>query len=636
MDICTDNERSPLYHACRNGHFECAEFLINKGVNLNRRNDSGDSPLSAAAHRGHSECVELLAQHGADMDLPDYEGHTPLFLACNESHLKCVVTLIEYGADVNMGDHSGRSPAFIATKHGFLDILCLLLRSGADINTVTHDGWSLAFVAAMGGHTDCLDYLMANGIDIEQYIQSSIQLEHLLSAEDFSRNFAATRIQNCFRSCSRKWRTRELVLDKKRAAACAVLERQVRIARTITRMQARFRGINARRMLREAHDYYEEFVRQEHDVLHAETERVAATHIQALFRGVYVRSVLRSAFMGYVAETGAEAAAVWEAEREALARAEFQALREAEEEAKRLETERLESERLAAEAAAAERVRLQEVLRAAAVAEREKQDRVRQGALAREESARGAAKVARAVLEEAEESYAQLARQEAEEELAGHFPLEQRQRQLLEEMTFLMALKEELDTRRAEVVAYEAERVRQVDQLAQVSKVSRTRAALVCKAEAAHESESFRLRLQLLAEEAVAAEAVQTDVVKFTNAAVGQEQKRLEAAERLVASSEQRVSLLEAGITAHRPGAVIPSPCKTVAGHTPVVHSSLHMRVYAAVRVQALYRGFRARRRAAQTAKESGKATEVNCGSPTNVISFTLINSTKQAGLGVQ
>jgi hypothetical protein len=387
-------------------------------------------------------------------------------------------------------------------------------------------------------------------------------------------------------------------------------------------------------MLREAHDYYTQFVVAEHEALEAETQRVAATHIQAVFRGVYVRAVLRKAFEGFVAE--AEAAAEAECLEEEQQRflqaqvAELEAVRlaevarlAAEAEAARKEHERAERERLAAEAAAAERARLQDVLRSAAETERQKQDQARQAALEREERNRNAARTERATLEEVEATYAQLMRQEAEEELEGRFPLEQRQRLLLAEMTDLMGLQEELDRRRSEAAAYEAGRARQEELLLQASKVKRTREALVRKAEAANESVSFRTRLQLLAEEAGVAEAMQADVVKFTNAAAAQEQKRLEIAQRLVAVSEQRVSMLEAGIEAHRPGAVplFISPCKTVAGHTPDAHTSDHIYLFAVRKLQAQYRGYRMRKRWRQLVKEAVKAN-VGPSNQLNVAGF--------------
>src|ERR1700757_4907895 len=68
-----------FYIASRNGHVQVAEFLKNKGADVNCRGFFGGTGLHWAAIRGHKTMVEFLITHGADIHLRDQKFNaTPL------------------------------------------------------------------------------------------------------------------------------------------------------------------------------------------------------------------------------------------------------------------------------------------------------------------------------------------------------------------------------------------------------------------------------------------------------------------------------------------------------------------------------------------------------------------------------
>ncbi|HKV93626.1 MAG TPA: ankyrin repeat domain-containing protein [Candidatus Angelobacter sp.] len=60
-----------FYIAARNGHVEVAQFLLEKGADINCRGFFGAPGLHWAAINGHKPMVEFLISHGADVQLRD-------------------------------------------------------------------------------------------------------------------------------------------------------------------------------------------------------------------------------------------------------------------------------------------------------------------------------------------------------------------------------------------------------------------------------------------------------------------------------------------------------------------------------------------------------------------------------------
>jgi len=55
--------------------------LLNKGANINERDDAGVTPLLYAVGLGRYDLVEFLVENGADPSLPDNSGLTPVEFA---------------------------------------------------------------------------------------------------------------------------------------------------------------------------------------------------------------------------------------------------------------------------------------------------------------------------------------------------------------------------------------------------------------------------------------------------------------------------------------------------------------------------------------------------------------------------
>jgi ankyrin repeat protein len=61
------------------------KLLLEKGAELESKNNDGQTPLSWAAGNGHEAVVKLLLEKGAELEIKDRnDGRTPLVWAARE------------------------------------------------------------------------------------------------------------------------------------------------------------------------------------------------------------------------------------------------------------------------------------------------------------------------------------------------------------------------------------------------------------------------------------------------------------------------------------------------------------------------------------------------------------------------
>ena len=126
---------SPLEESCREGHIECARFLLEAGADPNFAfSDPRKTPIVYAVMGGHLEIVKLLHKNGAifeyndryDPDIDDFDNRwNPLGIACYYDQFEIVKYLVENGADPTVGithDHD-YTPIDHAESRGYKDIL---------------------------------------------------------------------------------------------------------------------------------------------------------------------------------------------------------------------------------------------------------------------------------------------------------------------------------------------------------------------------------------------------------------------------------------------------------------------------------------------------------------------------------
>jgi len=110
---------SLLHTAIIFGQFGVARYLIEKGIDLNLKNDKGKTSLHCLANRRNDRedkvirTMKLMLERGASAISPDSEGNLPLHSALNLENWESAKVLSEYGG-FDYKNKNGETPQDIA------------------------------------------------------------------------------------------------------------------------------------------------------------------------------------------------------------------------------------------------------------------------------------------------------------------------------------------------------------------------------------------------------------------------------------------------------------------------------------------------------------------------------------------
>jgi len=93
--------------------------MVERGADVNARNDAGQTPLMmAATQRGSEKLIELLVFQGADFRARDKNGMTALMHAAGKGELQNAEQLLQLGIDPDIKDNSGKTVTDYAIAGG--------------------------------------------------------------------------------------------------------------------------------------------------------------------------------------------------------------------------------------------------------------------------------------------------------------------------------------------------------------------------------------------------------------------------------------------------------------------------------------------------------------------------------------
>jgi ankyrin repeat protein len=161
-------EESPSWDAIRFGKLEAMQLLLEHGADANSQNSSRWSIPHYASSEGNLEAVRLLLQHHADVNARDSMSQTPLHHASLNGHANVVQLLIEYGADVDAQDRIRCTSLFLASREGSLEVVRVLLRHGADVHVRGEGNQTPVQEASATGDHEIVQLLLEHGAEVEQ------------------------------------------------------------------------------------------------------------------------------------------------------------------------------------------------------------------------------------------------------------------------------------------------------------------------------------------------------------------------------------------------------------------------------------------------------------------------------------
>lgn len=192
-----------LIIACQTRQVSVANYLIDKGANVNAKTNIGGTPLFylgrdmdkyldlvqhlidkgaevnvklllnrnwtlffQTVKQGNLKAAKLLIDHGADINVKDTEG-TPLQMVIynldpNCRNIEMAKLLIESGAKLQEFSYGNTELHMVAMK-GCTDLVPLLVKHGANVNAVNIYGHTPLYYATIHGHRKAADALIAEG-----------------------------------------------------------------------------------------------------------------------------------------------------------------------------------------------------------------------------------------------------------------------------------------------------------------------------------------------------------------------------------------------------------------------------------------------------------------------------------------
>jgi ankyrin repeat protein len=166
INVRDNNGKTPLHDAAGLGNLKAMEFLLDKGVDINVRDNNGKTPLHDAAGLGNLKAMEFLLDKGVDINVRDNNGRTPLHDAAGLGNLKAMEFLLDKGVDINVRDNNGRTPLHMAAGWGKLKVMEFLLDKGVDLNVRDTNGKTPLHWAANSGHIEAMAFLLNKGVDV--------------------------------------------------------------------------------------------------------------------------------------------------------------------------------------------------------------------------------------------------------------------------------------------------------------------------------------------------------------------------------------------------------------------------------------------------------------------------------------
>ncbi|HEX2967456.1 MAG TPA: ankyrin repeat domain-containing protein [Bacteroidales bacterium] len=149
-----------LFEAALSGMKNEVIEIIDKGTDVNTKDEDGRTVLMYASFNGHSELINNLVLRGAKVNLQDINGRTALMLASSGPFPDAVKILLDHGADPNIIDKAEHYSALMyAASEGQLEVVKILLKYNADPYLKDIDGDDALTFAKNNGHRNVAELL---------------------------------------------------------------------------------------------------------------------------------------------------------------------------------------------------------------------------------------------------------------------------------------------------------------------------------------------------------------------------------------------------------------------------------------------------------------------------------------------
>ncbi len=160
----TENDGTKnLFAAVLDDDTATIKHLVQKGANVNGRDDVGYSPLHLAAQERASDSVRALLDLGADPEARDERGNTPLHVAAGTGHDTVVRYLVDRGANIEATNNDGETALHAAVAEANDAARTALIQRGANVNATDNFKRTPLHLAAYNNDEFAVESLLRSG-----------------------------------------------------------------------------------------------------------------------------------------------------------------------------------------------------------------------------------------------------------------------------------------------------------------------------------------------------------------------------------------------------------------------------------------------------------------------------------------
>ena len=171
--VSTENKNLLHLLANRNQNLSVFEHYLDKGLDANAQDASGNTPIRIAARGNSLEVLQQLMHAAEDINVKDNKGQSALAIAVAYNTPEVVALFLENGAEITGTDTSGNGLAYYLMEsydaknpEAFEAKWKLLESAGVAMEAKQHDGNTLVHLAAKENNRPLLERLKDIGVDI--------------------------------------------------------------------------------------------------------------------------------------------------------------------------------------------------------------------------------------------------------------------------------------------------------------------------------------------------------------------------------------------------------------------------------------------------------------------------------------
>jgi ankyrin repeat protein/L-ascorbate metabolism protein UlaG (beta-lactamase superfamily) len=174
-ESCSNTGQTPLHSASWRFPY-IAEYLIEKGCDVNKKDLNGNAALHHATFCDSIKMIDLLCTNKADVNSQNNLGQTPMILSIMRNKPEIVSALLSNNADLSMIDNNGKTALHYAAIEGNIEIFELLLKNKAEVNIKDKEEHTPAYYAVYYGHTKLAEQLFKLGASKENIPYKNTEL----------------------------------------------------------------------------------------------------------------------------------------------------------------------------------------------------------------------------------------------------------------------------------------------------------------------------------------------------------------------------------------------------------------------------------------------------------------------------